>query len=363
MASIITLIASSFLVLSHFFIFFPNAATASSVSAVFAFGDSTIDSGNNNRFNTLFRGDHFPYGRDFPNHTPTGRFSNGKIATDFLTHMLGIKDLLPAYLDPHLTDNDLLTGVSFGSGGSGLDSRTVSSARAMDLATQFRLFEEAVMRIKKNVGDDKANDIIQNALFVISTGTNDMLYNAFLFPARIFRFGSVSAYQDFLLQNLQSFIQRLYEAGARRIMVAGLPPIGCLPMQVTVSSFLFTPHWLQRVCNDEQNTDSQSYNSNLQSRVQSWQNSLNGAKVAYFDIYTPIMDMVQNPAKYGFEKSVLEGCCGTGLLEMGPVCNAFDITCPDTSKYLFWDAVHLTEAGNSYVAESGQQNVLPYLTS
>ena len=37
---------------------------------------------------------------------------------------LGIKQLLPAYLDPNLTPEDLLTGVSFASGGSGYDSLT-----------------------------------------------------------------------------------------------------------------------------------------------------------------------------------------------------------------------------------------------
>lgn len=209
MASITMKANSFFLLLSFFFsLSLPISTTASSnVSAIFAFGDSTIDSGNNNRFNTLFRGDHLPYGRDFPNHVPTGRFSNGKISTDYLANILGIKDVLPAYLDPHVTDQDLLTGVSFGSGGSGLDTNTVALARVLDLSTQFQLFEESFQRIRRVVGDEKANNIIQNALFVISIGTNDMLYNAYLLPARMIRYGSISRYQDFLLQNLQSFIQ------------------------------------------------------------------------------------------------------------------------------------------------------------
>jgi hypothetical protein len=37
---------------------------------------------------------------------------------------LGIKELLPAYKDPTLQPKDLLTGVSFASGGSGYDSLT-----------------------------------------------------------------------------------------------------------------------------------------------------------------------------------------------------------------------------------------------
>lgn len=37
---------------------------------------------------------------------------------------LGIKELIPAYLDPNLQDNDLPTGVSFASGATGFDPQT-----------------------------------------------------------------------------------------------------------------------------------------------------------------------------------------------------------------------------------------------
>lgn len=93
--------------------------------------------------------------------------------------------------------------------------------------------------------------------------------------------------------------QRLYGAGARRMMVAGLPPIGCVPIQVTLSNILPSRHWLQRVCNLQVNTESQAYNVKLQSHIHLLQSSLTDAKVAYFDIYTPILDMVLTPAKYG----------------------------------------------------------------
>ncbi|PNY01466.1 GDSL esterase/lipase, partial [Trifolium pratense] len=63
----------------------------------------------------------------------------------------------------------------------------------------------------------------------------------------------------------------------------------------------------------------------------------------------------------GFEHS-LQGCCGTGTMEMASVCNTDDIICPDPSKYLFWDSVHLTQEGYSVLANSGQ-TLLPYLTS
>lgn len=58
--------------------------TNMSVSAVFTFGDSTVDSGNNNYIPTATKSNFPPYGRDFPGHQPTGRFCNGRIGADFI---------------------------------------------------------------------------------------------------------------------------------------------------------------------------------------------------------------------------------------------------------------------------------------
>lgn len=55
-----------------------------SVSAMFVFGDSTVDPGNNNFISTAFRSNFHPYGQDFENQTPTGRFTNGRLTTDFI---------------------------------------------------------------------------------------------------------------------------------------------------------------------------------------------------------------------------------------------------------------------------------------
>lgn len=52
------------------------------VPAIITFGDSAVDVGNNDYLPTIFKADYPPYGRDFINHKPTGRFCNGKLATD-----------------------------------------------------------------------------------------------------------------------------------------------------------------------------------------------------------------------------------------------------------------------------------------
>ena len=65
------------------------------VPALLVFGDSIVDSGNNNYIPTLAKANFPPYGRDFIDHKPTGHFSNGKLSTDFI----GIfnKTVLPDY--------------------------------------------------------------------------------------------------------------------------------------------------------------------------------------------------------------------------------------------------------------------------
>ena len=59
----------------------PNNET---VPAVIMFGDSIVDTGNNNGLTSVVKCDFPPYGRDFNGGMPTGRFSNGKVPSDFL---------------------------------------------------------------------------------------------------------------------------------------------------------------------------------------------------------------------------------------------------------------------------------------
>lgn len=198
------LVSISFAFLISFSVQTINASP--SIPSLYAFGDSTLDSGNNDGLNTLFHSNHPPYGRDFPGHLATGRFSNGKLATDYMVSNLGLKELLPAYLDRNLTGGDLLTGVSFASAGSGLDELTIDLTKAFDMWKQLDYFHEALRRIKREVGGMKSRNLVEKALFVISVGTNDMLFNYYDLPRRRLEY-SVSEYQDFLLQELESFIR------------------------------------------------------------------------------------------------------------------------------------------------------------
>uniref|UniRef100_A0A7C8YMJ6 Triacylglycerol lipase n=1 Tax=Opuntia streptacantha TaxID=393608 RepID=A0A7C8YMJ6_OPUST len=126
------------------------------VPALFGFGDSIIDPGNNNHLNTLIKCNFPPYGKDFMGGIPTGRFSNGKIPTDLLAETLSIKEYVPAYLDPNLRPEDLLSGVSFASGACGYDPLTSKVASVIPLSQQLHYFREYTDKVKQIAGEEKA---------------------------------------------------------------------------------------------------------------------------------------------------------------------------------------------------------------
>ena len=65
-----------------------SSVSAQPTRAFFVFGDSLVDSGNNDFLATTARADAPPYGIDYPTHRPTGRFSNGLNIPDLISMSL-----------------------------------------------------------------------------------------------------------------------------------------------------------------------------------------------------------------------------------------------------------------------------------
>ena len=73
------------LVLALFSIYFISAVDANgSFPALLAFGDSILDTGNNNFLLTFMRANIWPYGRSYTMKVPTGRFGNGRVFSDII---------------------------------------------------------------------------------------------------------------------------------------------------------------------------------------------------------------------------------------------------------------------------------------
>ncbi|ESQ51741.1 hypothetical protein EUTSA_v10017765mg, partial [Eutrema salsugineum] len=321
-----------------------NNTTQPLFPAILIFGDSTVDTGNNNYpLNTIFRATHLPYGIDFPNRKPNGRFSNGKLIPDILAAKYNIKQFVPPFLQPNLSDHEIVTGVCFASAGAGYDDRTSLSTQAIPVLEQPKMFKSYIARLKSIVGDKKAMEIINNALVVISAGPNDFILNYYTVPLRRLEYPRVSDYQDFILKRLDTLVRELYSLGCRKIMVNGLPPIGCLPIQMSAKF-----RNIFRFCLEQENRDSVLYNQKLQKLLPQIEASLKGSKFLYCNSHDPVLDMMQNPSKYGF-KETKRGCCGTGYMETSFMCNPFSRTCGNHSEFLFFDSIHPSEATYNYL--------------
>ncbi|CAI8600131.1 unnamed protein product [Vicia faba] len=303
---------------------------------IIAFGDSILDTGNNNNITTIVKCNFLPYGQDFEGGTPTGRFCNGKNPSDLIVEELGIKELLPAYLDPNLKPSDLPTGVSFASGASGYDPLTSKIVSVISMSKQLEMFKAYIERLKGVVGEKRKNFIIANTLFIVVAGSDDLANTYFTIRTPRKLQYDVPAYTDLMVKEASKFVKGIYKLGARRIAVFSAPPIGSIPAQRTLGGGVF------RNINEKYNEAAKLFNSKLSKEMDYLRSSLHNSRVVYIDIYEPLLDIILNPQKYGY-KIADKGCCGTGKLEASILCNPLTPTCADNSEYVFWDSYHPTE--------------------
>ncbi|KAE8707561.1 GDSL esterase/lipase [Hibiscus syriacus] len=306
-------------------------ATRFNVTCVVVFGDSSVDPGNNNYIATSMKGNFLPYGKDFFRGRPTGRFSNGRLATDFIAEALGYTKAIRPFLHKRLRPVDILHGVSFASAASGYDELTANLSNVLPLSKQLEYFREYKMRLRRLVGAGKAENIIKNSVAVLSMGTNDFLENYYLEPIRPKQY-TLEQYQNYLASCMSDHVKTMHGLGVTRLVVVGVPALGCMPLVKTLMN--------QKTCVEKYNNFSSSFNSKLQLKLDVARKTL-GMKIGYVDAYGIFRDAVNNPKKYGLIETS-KGCCGTGTVEYGDTCKGMS-TCADASKYVFWDAVHPTE--------------------
>ncbi|KAF6151348.1 hypothetical protein GIB67_040621 [Kingdonia uniflora] len=96
------------------------------LTCILVFGDSSVNPGNNNRLLVMFKGNFEPYGKNFFNGRPTGRFCNGRLPTDFIAEAIGFTKIILGFLDPHLNKENLFHGISFAYAASGYDDLTTN---------------------------------------------------------------------------------------------------------------------------------------------------------------------------------------------------------------------------------------------
>ncbi|KAL5723342.1 hypothetical protein ACHQM5_006753 [Ranunculus cassubicifolius] len=308
--------------------------------ALYVFGDSLSDSGNNNYLRNTAKANYQPYGVDFPSGIPTGRFSNGKTSIDYIAQFLGLP-LVPAYLGLSISDKrNITTGVNYASGGAGILPETGNAiGEILSLAKQINYFKRTIRCSLSKTFKTRSNTLskhLAKSIFYVSLGSNDYINN-YLQPANYNSSLTYTPQQfaDCLLDSLKQSLEKLYKMGGRKFAIFNIPRVGCVPG--LVNAFNLPP---TIACVEDVNNLALLYNANLPNMIKAIAHKLLGSTFVHGDLYS----MNQSSAEAGFGTRQIP-CCEYSATS--GLCLQDSTPCPMRSMTLFWDAYHPTEIVNS----------------
>ncbi|XP_065862849.1 GDSL esterase/lipase At5g41890 [Euphorbia lathyris] len=328
----------------------------------FVFGDSLVDSGNNDYFFTLSKANSPPYGIDFKpsGGQPTGRFTNGLTISDIIGQEFGDKSFPPPYLAPNTQIDAITGGLNYASGASGiLDETGLLFIGRLPLRQQISNFEESRNYMVKMRGENNTREFLKKAIFSVTIGSNDILnYVQPSIPFFSVEKVSPDIYQDYMVSNFSIHLKRLHELGARKFIVVGVGPLGCIP-------FVRALHLLPKgQCSTKVNKIIKGYNSKLGKMLTRLNQQLGPDSMFVFaNSYDVVLSIILDYHQYGFEDAY-EPCCGgyfpPFVCYKGRNEETKSVVCEDRTKYVFWDAYHPTQNANLIIAKKlldGDQTV------
>ncbi|KAK6913680.1 GDSL lipase/esterase [Dillenia turbinata] len=311
----------------------------------FVFGDSLVDVGNNNYITSLSKADYVPNGIDFGK--PTGQ-------------EIGLKDFTPPYLAPTTSGPIVLQGVNYASGGGGILNHTgkIFGGR-INFDAQLDNFANTRQDIISSIGESAAMELLGSALFSVTMGSNDFINN-YLTPVLSTveqKLVSPESFVGSMISKYRLQLTRLYDMGARKIVVANVGPIGCIPYQREINPSAGAN------CAPFPNELAQLFNAELKDLIAELSANLDGSSFVYADVYHIVDDIIRNYVSYGFENENSSCCYLTGKFGGLIPCGPPSKVCCDRSKYVFWDPYHPTDATNVIIAkrllDGGLEDISP----
>lgn len=279
---------------------------AASFPAIYVFGDSLSDAGNDWQL-TLRR---VPLSPPYSH----GRFTNGPVWIQDLGVALGISTLKPS----------LLGGSDYAYGGAQSGPTSVHTVSPIDLPAQLAEFEANVAH--PNSG----------ALYVLWIGANDLfdILSKNLTPsAQSHAIGDV-------IRNEEVFVTAITLRGASHLLVLTAPDLGVTPT-ITGQGAAVSKAATALV---------QQYNAQLTSRMQflAW---LYGLDLTLVDTFTLLDSAIADPARYGFTNVTAPCWTGNYTSPQGTLCALGEAA---QNRYLFWDEVHPTARAHAFAAAAAK---------
>ncbi|KAJ3692164.1 hypothetical protein LUZ60_012514 [Juncus effusus] len=351
-----TSLSPSLISLLFFFSFFA-ISHSQEYHAIFSFGDSLSDAGNLlvNGAPAALTTARKPYGMTYFG-KPTGRCSDGRLVVDFLAEYFG----LPLPQPSKAKGEDFKKGANFAITGAtamdysffkeiGVDSRIWNTG---SIDTQIQWFED--LKPSLCTSEEDCKDYLSKALFVVGEfGGND--YNAPIFSG--ISLDEVRTYVPQVVKAIGRGINKLIRLGAMDIVVPGVLPIGCFPLYLTLYNSSSKSDYNSRTgCLRKFNTLAFDHNMLLKRHLVKIQEKHPKTRIMYGDFYTPVMDFVIQPTKFGFSNGALKACCGAGgqgsyNFNLQEKCGEQGASpCQNPSTYVSWDGIHMTEAAYRSIA-------------
>ncbi|KAF1862933.1 hypothetical protein Lal_00009314 [Lupinus albus] len=302
--------------------FFAKAnRTKSLVEALYVFGDSSVDAGNNNNLNTFAKANIYPYGIDF-NNKSTGRFTNGKNFADVIAINLGLP-LPPPYLGVSESERyKVATGINYASGACGILNDT-RDGDCLSLDKQVEYFNSTVTNdLQKHFqSKDEVQHHLSESLYLLSIGSCDYALN--YFRRATYQNKTPVEFADYLLEKLGSKLKELYNMGARKFVVAVAGQLGCSPSEF---------------CDEIKNEKVKPLSDKLPRKLQELQTQLSGSLFISSNPFNFFNEIRKAPEKFGF-KTLTKSCYVVGQ----PICE-------NPKDYYYFDFAHGTEANNELFA-------------
>ncbi|KAH6818112.1 hypothetical protein C2S51_001715 [Perilla frutescens var. frutescens] len=315
----------------------------------FIFGDSLVDNGNNNGFNTSAKANYSPYGVDFPQ-GPTGRFTNGRTTADYHAEMLGFDGPIPPFVGAQ--GDDIINGVNYASAASGIRSETGQQVVINCLNQQLRNHNVTISHLARLLGSrHSVKEHLNKCLYSFFVGSNDYISNYYL-PQyyNTSKLYTLDQYATVLIQQYSQQLKRLYNFGARKISVSGLGQLGCIP--AILARGTNGSH-----CVDVINHAAALFNDRLKLLVIGLNNNLTNAEFIYIGGMADLSPTVLSA--HGI-RHMSRPCCKmsstTGL------CTRGETPCPVRDVHVFYDYFHPTQIVNKIVANASYIEILKLIS-
>ena len=294
-------------------------ADASTIDAVYAFGDSLSDAGN------IFA---LTHGAEPAAPYVNGEFGNGPVWVQDLAAQLGAGPLTAS----------LLGGTDYAYGAAETGTTPVHTANFTDLTgvggqvTQFQSSHP--------VADP-------NALYTIWIGANDLADLLASAPSG----SQVAVDIGAMVGNVDTAIGDLAADGAKNFLIVTVPDLGKTPAALANGAAAVAAASAASLAFD---TTLVNGGGSLPSLAQIA--ALAGVRLSVMDTYSLLDDFVSNHGKYGFTN--VTSPCLTGAVNFagGTPCSP---TLAGQDQYLFWDEDHPTAAAHALLADAAVPLVTP----